>query len=84
MYSDKFLNLQMEQIPRTTQPFSFGLAKVLSCSVERIGKKFDTSKIETFKKHNFGNTSSLLKVEVNRWLIESLVAKWDVTDQFFE
>lgn len=39
--------------------------------------------IETFRKHNFGNVVSLLRVEINHWLIESLVAKWDAADPVF-
>lgn len=38
---------------------------------------------ETFKKHKFGNVGSLLKVKINRWLIENLVARWEIVDQVF-
>lgn len=37
--------------------------------------------VETLKKHNFGNIGSLLKVAINRWLINDLMARWDPIDQ---
>lgn len=46
-------------------------------------RKFRFWTSQNFRRHNFGNSSSLLKVEVNKWLIESLVVKWDVTNQVF-
>lgn len=38
---------------------------------------------EMFKKHNFGNVGSLLKVKINWSLIEGLVPKWDTIDRVF-
>lgn len=38
---------------------------------------------DTFSKHNFGNVRSLLKVEINRWLINDLLARWHTVDQVF-
>lgn len=37
----------------------------------------------TFKRHNFGNTFSLLRVKINRWLIKGLISTWDITDRVF-
>lgn len=42
-----------------------------------------SNEAETFSKHNFGNTGSLLKVEVNWWLINDLMARWDTIDRVF-
>lgn len=40
-----------------------------------------TCRAEILNKHNFGDVWSLLKVEINRWLIKDLVARWDTIDR---
>lgn len=42
-----------------------------------------SSEAETFSKHNFVNAGSLLKVEINRWLMNDLVTRWDTVNRVF-
>lgn len=39
---------------------------------------------EIFRRHNFGNARSSLKVEISWWLIENLKATWDIVHRVFQ
>lgn len=58
----------------------------MESSHDHLRKWFEnqtSQEMEIFKKHNFGNTDSLLKTEINWWLIMSLVNKWDPIGRVF-
>lgn len=40
--------------------------------------------VEIFEKHNLENSAFLLEVEIKKWLIESLINKWDVIHRVFQ
>lgn len=42
-----------------------------------------SNEAETLRRHNFGNVGSLLKIEINRSLIEDLMARWTQFIKFF-
>lgn len=40
--------------------------------------------VQIFEKHNLENSAFLLEVEIKKWLIESLINKWDVIHRVFQ
>lgn len=62
----------------STRPF-----KTLQTLFKGLDRIHETHAAEVVKRNKFGNFSSLVKVEMNCWLIESIIVKWDVTDRVF-
>lgn len=59
------------------------LPRYYDAQVKKCFGGMTSREADTFSKHNFGNIGSLLKVEINRWLINELLARWHTVDQVF-
>lgn len=59
------------------------LPRLHNVQLRRWFDSLTSHEMEVFKKHNFDNLGSLLKAEINWWLIEGLVARWDDVNRVF-
>lgn len=83
LYSIRF-SLAIELILRDTLPFQSDLLKFYHPHLREWTGGLISQEFESFKKHNFRTLGSLLKVEVNKCWIKSLITKWDVTYRVFQ
>lgn len=84
-WSSPFLtnNFSWIQTKLTRHPY-LNLLRLYHAQLRRWFESTTSREMEIFKKHNFGNACCLLKVEINWWFIEILVANWDLVSWVFQ